>query len=109
MEAPHDAADLYAEARAQLEEARTQEASGLVDMGDGHFYLGWHPLFEYFTVRRRAEGAPETLPMFLASLEEAPHVHAGGETPKEALDQLLALYQRAADHLTEQERHDGGA
>lgn len=98
----HDAPDPLEAARAQLEDARNSLVSGLVELDDGAFYLGWHPVIEYFTVRKRAPHAPEHLPAFMASLEETPHVHAGGETAKAAMDGLIALYQQVAERLAEQ-------
>lgn len=57
----------------------------------GDFFLGWHPAAGRFRVAPRAMDAPTTLPAYLAMVEEARHVHAGGTSGSDAANQLVAL------------------
>lgn len=88
-----------AEAALLLTEAERRETPALVDLGHGERYLGWHPLLARFAIHRRAAAAPESLPAYLASLEAARHVHAGGDSAEGALEALLALFERVARRL----------
>lgn len=94
-------AEPLVEAAEILETCEKQQQPAMVDLGQGRYYLGWHPLLGRFTIAPRAEGAPEALPRYMAMLEEARHVHAGGETPEQAVDALIALFLQTAKHLQE--------
>ena len=87
------------EAAQILEPCATEQQAAMVDLGQGLYYLGWHPLLGRFTIDHRAEDAPAALPRFMAMLEEARHVHAGAESPEQAVAALVALILETAKHL----------
>lgn len=91
-------AEVMAEAVRLVEAAAQAETAVLIEL-DGAFQLGWHRLLGPFRVARRSEGAPEHLPPWLAMIEDARHVHAGGDRPDEAVSALLALVREAAEGL----------
>ncbi len=93
-----DPGEVMAEAGRLVAAAAQTETAVLIEL-DGAFQLGWHPLLGPFRVARRSEGAPGHLPPWLAMVEDARHVHAGGDRPDEAVTALLALVREAADEL----------
>lgn len=89
------------EAAQILQESEKAQQAAMVDLGQGLHYLGWHPLLGRFTIAPRGDDAPGHLPPFMAMLEEARHVHAGGRTPEEAVEGLVALFMQIAHKLQE--------
>ena len=94
-------ADPLIEAAQILEQCLIEEQAAMVDLGQGLYYLGWHPMLGRFTIAHRADEAPAALPRFLAMLEEARHVHAGGDSPEQAVEALVALFLETSKHLWE--------
>ena len=64
---------------------------------DGAFQIGWHPQLGAFRVARRSPEAPDHLPTWLAMIEDARHVHGGGDRADEAVAELLALVRETAE------------
>lgn len=93
-----DPAEVMAEASRLVGEAAKAETAVLIEL-DGAFQIGWHPLLGAFRVARRAPEAPEHLPAWLAMIEDARHVHGGGDRPDEAVAELLALVRETAEGL----------
>ena len=93
-----DPGEVMAEAARLVAAAAEAEAAILIEL-DGAFQLGWHPLLGPFRVARRGPGAPEHLPTWLAMIEDARHVHGGGDRPDEAVAALLALVRETAEGL----------
>ncbi|HEY9721133.1 MAG TPA: hypothetical protein V6D47_03920 [Oscillatoriaceae cyanobacterium] len=89
------------EAAQILEQCAKEQQAAMVDLGQGLYYLGWHPLLGRFTIAHRAEDAPAALPRFRAMLEEARHVHAGADSPEQAVAALAELFIQTAKHLQE--------
>lgn len=94
--------DDLARAHALLAQAEEDNNPAMIELGDGELFLGWHPMLGRFSVSRRAENAPPELPAYMAWIDEARHVHAGGETHQDAASALLALVGRVADRLAEE-------
>jgi hypothetical protein len=93
-----DPAEVLAEAGRLIAAAAEAGTATLIEL-DGAYQVGWHPLLGAFRVARRSPGAPEHLPAWLASLEDARHVHAGGDRPDEAVADLLALVRETSERL----------
>lgn len=91
------------EASRQLAEAQAQNQPGMVEVLPGKIFLGWHPIVGRFTAMRRSDAAPAHLPLFMAMLDEAQHVHAPGESAEAAAEALVALFTHTAHQLAEQE------
>lgn len=91
-------AEVLAAAGEALAQAAHHGQPTLLEL-DGAYALGWHPLLGRFRVAGRMEGAPGHLPAWLAALDDAPHVHAGGDDPDAAIAALLALVQATSARL----------
>lgn len=85
------AAALRAEADARLAEAEAQNRPALVAVGEGETHWGWHPVPGRLTVVARAPHAPAGLPAYMAFVDEARHIHAGGADPAAAVAALVDL------------------
>lgn len=79
-----------------LAEAASRHEAMLVTL-DAHCAHGWHPLAGRFQLAARREDAPAHLPAWLASLTEARHVHAGGDSAEAAAAALIDLIRANAD------------
>lgn len=90
--------EVLAEAGRLLDLAQLNEEPAWVEL-EGGFVLGWHPETERFRIAGRQDGAPGHLPAWLAALETARHVHAGGQTPELAYDALIRLLRQAANQV----------
>ncbi|MEB3329482.1 MAG: hypothetical protein VKQ33_09650 [Candidatus Sericytochromatia bacterium] len=88
--------EVLAATEALLARASERAEATLVAL-DGSCSLGWHPLLGRFRLAARRPDAPEHLPAWLATLVEAPAVHASGSTWEEALQGVLALARQAVD------------
>lgn len=91
-------AEVLTEAGRMLEAAAQADRPTLIAL-DGGFQLGWHALAGRFRVAARAPGAPEDVPAWLAWLDDAQHVHAGGDRPEAAVAALLALVRETSTRL----------
>jgi hypothetical protein len=94
-----------AEARAEtrIEEAIKLDLPLLMDVAEDRVHLGWHPAIGRLTVLRKGPGTPAHLPAYMAILDEAQHVHAGGETPDQAMGALVDLFTDTAKALSERD------
>lgn len=82
---------LRAEADARLAEAKAQNRAALVAVDSGRTHWGWHPVSGRVTVVARAPQAPESLPAYMAFVDDARHIHAGGPDPTRAMAALADL------------------
>lgn len=93
-----DPAEVLAEAARLIEAAAAAQTAVLIEL-DGAYQIGWHHLVGAFRVARRSPEAPDHLPEWLAMIEDARHVHGGGQRPDEAVAELLALVRETAEGL----------
>lgn len=91
-------AEVLAEAGRLLEDAARAAQPTLVEL-DGGYLAGWHPLLGRFRVAPKLPGAPAEIPAWLAALDDARHVHAGGEQPETAIAALLLLVRETSGKL----------
>ena len=89
-------AEVMAEASRLVNEAAHAQTAVLIEL-DGAFQIGWHPQLGAFRVARRSPEAPDHLPTWLAMIEDARHVHGGGDRADEAVAELLALVRETAE------------